>query len=232
MLSFVLLFISVSGFYSYKLFTPKIEKRDLTEASWKVRYGQSQLITNTLWVNWVVKTKQFYKPSEKKPYKIPEDLTEYFPENQLWLYENISPTDQLEDAGRRYIADYYQNNPNSGIVGLNLSFIAKYPGIFMQKLILSPIFFISMAANGTLVKLLYNLIFLTLGIAGMFLFKDANFRVYILTIVAVVLGYSSLYWLTHSIDRYSLPILPWVITWSGVSILRLYNLLNKKSLAG
>lgn len=223
LLSTILMIIAIFGFYSYKLLTPKIDQNDRLKASWNVRYGQSQLITNTLWINWVVKTRQFYKPSDDKPYKIPSDLKNYFPQKQLWLYENVNPSAQLEDAGGKYIAVYYNNHKDGNIIGLNLKFISEYPLMFLQKIILSPLFFISMAGSGVFVKLFYNLFFLSLGLIGMVQFKNSKYKIDMLTIAAVILGYSSLYILTHSIDRYSLPILPWVIIWSGVPLMHIYN---------
>jgi hypothetical protein len=218
--SLILLIVGVSGFFTYNLNTPKVNSQERAEG--KYQYGEYANITHTLWINYVIKTKQFYKNSIK-PYKVYDDLEQYFPQEQVWLYEGFNGEWEFEYAAERYVIQYYKKNPQGNVIGLNIRFILDYPGLFIQKLIFSPLFFLGMSAHGTFVKLLCNLFFITLGILSLRKCINNINKKELVSMVGVVVGYSILYLMLYSFDRYALPVLPWLIVWSGYYIARVYD---------
>jgi len=218
--SIVLLIVGGLGFYTYNLNAPKWNSKDNPELRYS--YGQHANIAHTLWINYVIKTKQFYKNSIR-PYVVYDDLENYFPDKHIWLYEGFNGETEFQYAIERYAAYYYKENPQGTAIGMDINFILDYPGLFLQKLIFSPFFFLGISAHGTIIKLIYNLFFITIGIVSLMKCIKTRNKKEILSIITVVIGYSLVYLTLYSYDRYSLPILPWLIVWSGYYISHVSN---------
>jgi len=216
LIAVILCFISAGSFGLYNKMTKPIYTGE-KEVEVSAYYGELQLISSSLWINWVTKTNQYFKPT-KTPYEIPGNIDEIFPPNEKWLYKNIHPQRQIYDAAERYAINYFARNPGGNVVTLNFSFILEYPDLVFKKLVLSPFFFLGMSANPFegLVKLVYSLFFILLGLWGIKKMYSEKNKISFDTILVIILGYSLLFILTHSMNRYSMPIIPLATVWGGV----------------
>jgi len=170
------------------------------------------LIADTFWVDYVLRTKQFYKPTIQDysiPYRDGKSLNEY---------------------GTDWVRIFYQRYPGGSLLFMNLYFVYREPTLVLQKLLVSPLFFFAMSARAeeTFVKLVFSIISIVLSIIGLrVVCKRSRHKNEIKLIISIVVGFIVLHFVTHSINRYSLPILPYLYVWGGVPLLWLMNVLTK-----
>lgn len=166
------------------------------------------LIADSYWVDYVLRTRQFFKPT-LRPYTIP-------------YRDNKS----LDEYGSDWVKTYFQKYPKGNLVFMNLYFICDKPILVLQKLLISPLFFFSMSArtSETFVKLFFSIVSVVLAAFGLrVVLRTADNRKEIILIGAIVAGYILLHLVTHAINRYSLPILPFLYIWGGVPVVKLIN---------
>lgn len=190
-------------------------------------YGKTHLIYDTYWTNYVIKTRQFRKQSIKR-YENPPNFKKFFNAKEAENYNLSYP------FGAQWIKEYCNKNPNANYFEMNLSFIQDKPGLFLQKFLLSPFFFLGMSAREgeTFCKLGYSLIAIIISVIGIkkLLRLNREFRHDILIIIYCIFGYASLHFVLHAMNRYSLPILPYLTIWSGKYIGNLLKDKQKKLL--
>ncbi len=209
--SSILLFI---GFFSYTAqdrFTQVLYDEEVTKAERHFEYVHKVLlVSDSFWIDHVLKTRQFHKGT-------------------LHSYEvNFEGRETTGD----WIRNFYEKYPNGNYVFMNLYFIYDKPLLVIQKLITSPLFYFAMSARTveTLVNLLFSIISLTFCIMGLrIIFKNLGHKEELILMLAVVIGYISLHLLTHSMNRYSMPVLPYLYVWGGVALIRLKGITKKRS---
>lgn len=185
---------------NYGLNIPKIER--------KYDYVHKVfLISQSYWTDYVVKTKQ---------------LRFSFINKYTIAYKDDK---SLEEYTKGWIDDFYKKYPDKGLIFMNLYFIYKEPLLVLQKLILSPFFYFSMSSRTyeTFIKLFVSIVSLILSIIGIkkiFNVIKWQGRKEILLILSIVLGYIILHLVSGCHNRYSLPVLPYLYVWGGVTFLR------------
>ncbi len=161
------------------------------------------LVSDTFWTDYVIKTKQFHKGRFKK-YTI--------------AYRNDLSLKAYIEKWRK---NFFDKFPNKGLIFMNLYFVYNEPLLVFQKFIASPFFYFAMSARTweTFLKLINSIILITLSIIGLKkIIKKSSIQVRkeILLILSIVIGYIVLHLLTHSMNRYSLPVLPYLYVWAGL----------------
>lgn len=203
-ISLVLIILSLGGYITFDRITePKYDPRIDNAGSWICgkNYGKTYLIMNSFWVDYVIKTKRFgalYK--------------EWMEIYDGWL-KNFD----------KWMKTFYKKYPNSNYLFMNLYFIYDKPLLFLQKLLVNPLFYFSMSGRPleTFIKLLVNIISLILSISGLkTILKNSKTKNEIILIVSIIAGYAMLHFITHATDRLSLPILPYLYVWGGISCLK------------
>ncbi|MFW5803604.1 MAG: hypothetical protein ACOCWG_00060 [bacterium] len=171
---------------------------------------KSFLIQDSFWTDYVLKTGQFHKWSVipyREKYRNGKGFYEYY---QDWL------------------KTFFNQYPNANMFFLNYYFFKNNPGLVIKKLLVSPIFFLGMSARPleSYVKLIFNIFILGLSFIGLkklFTLVSKKQQLSIILIIYIVLAYSTLHFLTHSINRYFLPVMPLTIIWSGYIIDKIMN---------
>jgi len=212
--SIILIVVSIGLFNIYDNISggnnnvPKFQRRT---------YGKADLIIDSYWNNYVIKTKQFRKWTIT-PYKHPDDINKVFNNTEIKNY-NIKKDFAF---GQYWIKEYFKKNPNASYLKMNLDFVKDKPGLVAQKLLISPLFFLGMSARTieSFVKLFYSLLAIVLAIMGIrvLLKRNKSFKSYIWIILSCIIGFASLYLVLHSMNRYSLPILPYLTVWGGIIV--------------
>jgi hypothetical protein len=208
----VSLLLLILGIFAYKV-QDKITKieydSNISHFEKKYEYiHKTLLISESYWVDYVLQTRQFFKPTIQKykvDYKDGKSLNEYVGD---WR-EN-----------------YYQKYPDGNLLFMNLYFIYKEPLLVLQKLLTSPLFFFSMSARPkeTFIKLMFSIFSIFLAFLGLkTILKKSKHSKEIILIVSIIIGYISLHMATHAMNRYSLPISPFLYIWGGVPILKFRN---------
>ena len=161
------------------------------------------LITDSFWTDYVLKTRQFHKGTVHR-YKIP------YKEGKS-LYE----------CKYEWLEHFFRKYPDANLLFTNLYFIYDKPWLVVQKLLVSPIFYFSMSARTyeTFLKLIFNAIALFFVMWGIkILYRQKYVRKELTLILSIVAGYIILHLLTHAMNRYALPILPYLFVFGGVSL--------------
>jgi len=200
--SSVLIIIGFVGYQTYNKIT-KIEYSTEIKGSEKRVYGKISMIGSSFWIDYLLKTKQFHKGTVIK-YK-----------------------SELNIGTREWIKEYFKKYPGGNYLHMNLYFIYDKPLLFIKKIALSPFFFFSMAARPieTFVYLFFSIISITLSIIGLkSILKKNGIKNDIVIILSILLGFMLLYWVLHSMNRYSMPVLPYLYIWGGIPII---NILEK-----
>jgi hypothetical protein len=214
----VSLFLLTLGFLSYGAQNEFTEIQYNPEASKFERKNdwvhQTLLISDSYWVDYVLKTKQFHKPTVNE-YKI-----EYRDGKSLVEYRDD------------WIKVFYEKYPEGNLAFMHLYFISTEPLLVLQKLIVSPIFYFSMSARSieTFVKLIFSILSIFLSVLGLrVVCRNSQHKNSIILIVSIVAGFASLHLLTHAMNRYSLPILPYLYVWGGIPLMKFRNQLSELS---
>ena len=172
------------------------------------------LIADTYWVDYVLRTKQFSKSTilgYGVPYRDGKSLSQY----------SID-----------WVKDFYKKYPKGSLVFMNLYFVYREPILVIQKLLISPFFYFAMSAREeeTFVKLFFSIVSITLSIIGLRrIYRSSENKNEIKLIVSILLGFVALHLVTHTMNRYSLPILPYLYVWGGIPLLWLMSLLSRMS---
>lgn len=202
--SVVLVIIAISGFITQDVLTRKRYDASLSKFERKLDYQhKALLITTSYWTDYVLKTKQFYKPTLK------EYTIDYKDGMSLQEYKN------------HWIKAYFHKYPNSGLVFMNLYFIYSEPWLVFQKLLMSPLFFFAMSARTleTFVNLAFSIFSVILSVMGLkTLLRNLEYKKEIIIIISIVVGYISLHLVTHAMNRYSFPILPYLYIWGSIPL--------------
>jgi hypothetical protein len=211
----VSLLLLVLGIFAYKAqdkFTQV--KYDSNASNFEKKYEYIHkifLIGDSYWIDYVLKTKQFFKPTIQEyriDYKNGKSLDEY-------VYD--------------WIEKFYQKYPDGNLLFMNLYFIYTEPLLVLQKFLTSPLFYFSMSARPeeTFIKLMFSIFSIFLAFLGLkTVLKNSERRKEIILIVSIIIGYISLHVATHAMNRYSLPISPFLYIWGGVPILKFRNKLR------
>lgn len=217
-------FLLIVTLFAYKVY--ESTRSDRLEGSDRIPYGKTYLINESYWIDYVIKTRQFMKSSLKQYHKYERDtLTQLFGEAEV---ENYIIQGGYQSFGGSWIDKYFEEKPESGYLLMNLNFVKEKPGLVFQKLLVSPFFFLGLSARTyeSFIKLVYSLLAIILGIIGLrwvwLRFPGSHNELII--ILAVVLGYTSLFILLHTTSRYSMPVLPLLTVWGGVPV---YKLISK-----
>ena len=185
------------------------------------------IIRESFWIDYVIRTGQFHKGRVIK-YKIPQNSDAKYPFGGDVL-------DVDDKTVQKWLQSYYMKYPDGGFVHMSLYFFIQEPLMVLQKFIFSPIFYFSMSARPveSYVKLIINIFSIILTIIGLSsILKKSENKKEIIIILAIIFGFSSLYFVSHCINRYSYPIIPFLYIWSGVALLKIKRLdeyLKKKS---
>lgn len=166
------------------------------------------LINDSFWTDYVLKTKQFYKPT----------VNAYDEE-----YKNGKPIGEYIDI---WIRNFYQEFPNSNLIHMNLYFVYTEPLLVAQKLLVSPLFYFSMSARQleTFVKLLFSLVSIILAVLGLrAVTREPEHKSEIILIISIIVGFIALHLVTHAMNRYSLPVLPYLYIWAGIPLMQLFK---------
>jgi len=170
------------------------------------------LIADTYWVDYVLKTKQFSKSTilgYGVPYRDGKSLNEYC-------------TD--------WVKAFYKRYPRGSLVFMNLYFVYREPILVLQKLLISPFFYFAMSAREeeTFIKLFFSIFSVVLSIIGLrTVYKRSEHKNEIELIISIIVGFIALHLVTHTMNRYSVPILPYLYVWGGIPLLWIINGLSK-----
>jgi hypothetical protein len=200
----ILIFSGIIAYVAEDNFTEIKYKQDVNKCDRKYEYiNQTLLIFNTYWVDYVVRTKQFYKPT----------IHQY----RIAYREGKS----LDDYTYDWIKKFYQKYPEGNLIFMNLYFIYSEPLLVLQKLLMSPLFYFAMSARQieTYAKLVFSIFSVVLAIIGLkALFKNSKNKNGMILIISIIIGYISLHLATHAVNRYSVPILPYLYIWGGIPL--------------
>jgi hypothetical protein len=188
------------------------------------------LIMDSFWTDYIIRTRQFHKGTVLK-YKAPGSSGVKYPFGG-------SIEDLYSQTSDKWIRAYLEKHPGSSRFAVNLNYIFHEPVMVIQKLVVSPLFFFSMSARPkeTYIKLLFSIFAIILAVKGLLLmrrepeFKKKSKRDIVL-IFAVLFGFALLFFVTHAINRYSYPVLPYLYVWGGIVVLKikpLNDFLTKK----
>ena len=204
--SVLLLILGILTYVAQDEFTKVGYEADASRIDKTYEYAhKTLLISESYWVDYVVRTRQLFKPT----------LEEY----QIEYKDGKSFQEYAQD----WFRDFYQKYPKANYISMNLYFIYKEPFLFLQKLILSPFFFFSMSArtSETIMKLAVSILSVILAIIGLnAALRMSKYKKEIILIVFVLIGYASLHLVTHAMNRYSLPILPYLYVWGGIPLVK------------
>ncbi len=202
--SLILVIIVLVAFIAQDELTKRRYDPNLSRFERKREYQHKVLlITTSYWTDYVLKTKQFYKPTlegYRIDYKDGKSLVEY-----------------KDD----WIRAYFQKYPNSNLVFMNLYFIHNEPWLVLQKLLMSPLFYFAISArtSETFIKLGFSVFSLILSVIGLkTLLKNSEYKKEIIIIISIVVGFIALHLVTHAMNRYSFPILPYLYIWGGIPL--------------
>jgi hypothetical protein len=136
--------------------------------------------------------------------------------------------DLYAQTSDKWIQLYFEKHPGSGRLSMNLHFILQEPLMVLQKLAVSPLFFFSMSARPkeTYIKLLFSIFSIFLAVIGLLSIRwkpefKKEIKKDIVLILAVLFGFAALFFLTHSMNRYSYPVLPYLSVWGGIAVLKI-----------
>lgn len=195
----------IIGFWAYNIqerFTHVIYPNDTKKEERQFEYVHKIfLIEDSFWVDYVLKTKQFHKGT-------------------LYSYPIEHDPGQ---AVRHWISDFFQKYPESNYIFMNIYFIYDRPLLVLQKILISPLFYFSMSARTieTFIKLAFTIVSLSLSILGIkIVLKTPGHTKEVIIIMAIITGYILLHLLTHAMNRYSMPVLPYLYVWGGTTLLR------------
>ncbi|MCK4763587.1 MAG: glycosyltransferase family 39 protein [Candidatus Aminicenantes bacterium] len=175
-------------------------------------YGGDLFIWNTFLTDYLIKTGQFHKGT----------LTSYKPRPGAGIYSSGGYFYEIRNkTARPWIENYFRRRPGGNYLCMNLYFIYDRPLLVLQKLAVSPLLFFSLSGRTAesvlmLFVTLFSLFFALPGIGRAL--KKPGTKKDILLIVFIIAGFSSLYLTTHAIGRYSVPILPYLYIWAGVTL--------------
>jgi hypothetical protein len=178
-------------------------------------YGSTELIWAAFLTDYIIKTRRLHKGTIVKyktnPYTKKSDIYNF----GGYFYDVYNKT------ARIWVENFFKKYPDSSVLFMNFYFIYNKPLLVLQKLVVSPILFFSLTSRPAetcimLTVSFFSLLFSILGIRTRL--KIAKLKNEIILICFIIIGFSSLYFISHSIGRYSLPILPYLYVWGGIPI--------------
>jgi hypothetical protein len=202
----VLTIFSFVAFYINNLYIQHCRKGTLeltADTGRSVVIFQGFMLTET-----ILKTKQFHKGSVDK-----------------YNLENIE-TMNLTD--RNEFMEKYSTGSTFSLMG---EYFREKPGYFIAKFLLAPVFYFSLSSreSESYFLLFVTMLFFIVSILGLKkIFAQSAQKRQLIFILFILLGYAGLHWLTHSYSRYSLPVIPFLFVWSGVTIEHWLNRIQRK----
>lgn len=208
--SIIFIFLSISGYLLFDKITD-VKYENNIEKTLKNPYDVARLfITDTFWTDYVIKTKRFHNGNIKR----------YQPNSHKKNYNFGGSIDEMKTA-TKWMKNFFNKYPNRNSLFMILYFIYDKPFLVLQKLLVSPILFFSMSSRPveTCIMLIvsgFSIFFSILGIRT--IMKNSKIKKEILLIISTIIGFSSIFFISISYVRYSLPILPFLYVWSGIPI--------------
>jgi hypothetical protein len=173
-------------------------------------YGKTAFVENAFWVDYVLRTRQFHKGT----------LVGY----------DVSRYGEAGVASREWMENFFNEHPESSYFRMTVYFFGEKPLLVLQKFVASPFFYLAMSAktSETYAKLIFSIIAVVLASLGLRNFlRTHDARKEVILILAIIIGYSFLFLVLHAMNRYSMPILPYLYVWGGITLLGLKRRLSK-----
>jgi len=199
--------ISFSSYFSFQSFT----KLKNTEA---YSYGFRDIMSRVFIYDAMVKTGEINLGTQEEMIGAGKEKSNYI---------------LCEDYFNRWLTEYAKNNPVSSEAKIAFDFTKEYFGKSLLLRVTSPLLFFSLTSNTaeTISYLFLYAILIYLSISSIKKIYKTN-RNEISVIISVLLGYASVFFLTLSYARYSIPFMFFFLMFAGIFFEKVININNPK----